>query len=260
MKAAHRRTLLGSTALAAVMTVASAGASQAQQAVAYPNGTLGGFAGTNDGTGFVAGEGRWATPLGPMIGGQIDGIAGVMGGDSMAQIAGHLFWRNPDSALYGLYSAWTQEFGKSIFRIGPEAEFYAGPVTLSAVGGVETGDGSTGGFFQGKLNYYATPDTKLYAGGGYDGHGFGLVGVEYQFQGSGWTGFGEARFGDTTSAWAGLRYYFGAPGKSLMGREREDVAPLWKFMAAEPTVQPGTTIGTTPPPTTTGSPATTLAG
>lgn len=236
MKAAHRRSLLGSTALATVMTVAWMGGAEAQPAVAYQNGSLGGFAGSNDGNGFGAGEWRWATPLGPTTGAQFDGFAGVMGSKPMAQVAGHLFWRNPQTALFGLFGAWTTEFGKSTFRIGPEVELYQGPVTLSAVGGVESGDNATGGFFQGKLNYYATPDTKLYAGGGYDGHGFGMVGVEHQFQSSGWAGFGEVRFGDSTSAWAGLRYYFGGPGKTLMGREREDVAPLWTFMAKEPTV------------------------
>jgi hypothetical protein len=247
MKAAYRRSLLGSTALATVMTVVAVGASQAQQAVAYPNGMLGGFAGSNDGNGFAAGEGLWATPLGPVTGAQIDGYAGIMGSKPMAQVAGHLFWRDPQTSLLGIYGAWTSQFDKSTFRIGPEAEFYAGPFTFSGVGGVETGDDTTGGFFQGKLSYYATPDTKIYGGGGYDGHGFGLVGLEHQFQGSGWTGFGEARFGDVTSVWAGLRYYFGAPGKSLEARDREDVAPLWKFMAKEPSTMtsPSTTATST---------------
>lgn len=248
MKAAHRRSLLNSTALASVMTLAAVGAAQAQQAVALPNGSLGVFAGTNDGNGFVAGEGRWATPLGPMIGGQIDGVVGSMGGELMAHMGGHIFWRDPNTALYGVYGGWTQQFGKSMFRIGPEAEFYAGPFTLSGVGGVETGDDTTGGFIQGKLSYYATPDAKLYAGGGYDGHGFGLAGFEYLFQPGGLAGFGEVRFGDSTTAWAGLRYYFGLPGQTLMGNDRNGVAPLWQFMAKEPPTTVSAT--TTPAPTT----------
>ena len=253
MKAAHRRYLLGSTALVTVMTVVVADGAQAQQAVAYPNGTFGGFAGSKDGSGFASALGSWTTPLGPMVGGQIDGYAGVLDGQFMGQVAGHLFWRKPDTALYGLYTAWTQQFGQSAFRIGPEAEIYAGQFTLSGVGGVKTGDGDTTGFFQGKISYYATPDTKFYGGGGYDDTGFGMVGVEHMFASTGLAGFAEARFGETTSAWAGLRFYFGAPGKSLESRDREDVAPLWMHMVKEPPTQAGTTVAptTTPTPTTT---------
>ena len=77
MKSAHRRSLFGSSALATVMTMTNLSAAFAQ-AVAYPNFTPGAFAGTNQGTEFAAGKSRWTTPLGPMIGGQLDTIAGVM--------------------------------------------------------------------------------------------------------------------------------------------------------------------------------------
>ena len=89
------------------------------------------------------------------------------------------------------------------------------------------GDGSTEGFFQGKLKYYVTPNTEIYGGGGYEGSAFGMFGVEHMFQPTGLAGFAEVRVGKSTSAWAGFRYYFGAPNKSLIARDREDVAPLW---------------------------------
>ncbi len=258
---AFQRSLFCSTALATVMSVAIASGAHAQ-AVAYPNFTPGGFAGTNQGTLLGAGESRWTTPFGSMIGGQLDTIAGVAGGELMSQVAFHLFTRDPSTSLYGLYGAWMREYGNSAFRIGPEAEFYVGPLTVSGVGGVKFGDGSTDGFFQGKLNYYLDPDTKFYGGGGYEGGAFGMFGFEHMFQPTALSGFAEVRFGDWTAAWLGLRYYYGARGKSLKAREREDVAPLWLHLTKEPmtTVAPTTTAAAQQvAPTTTPAPTTTVA-
>ncbi len=256
---ARRNLLLATTALTPLMLAAGTSAVQAQ-AVSAPNATLGGFGGQWSGLSLGAGELRLTTPLGSSWGAQADGVIGTIGGYTWGEAAGHLFWRDPSVGLLGAYGAWTQVGSNSNFRVGPEIELYSSNTTISGVAGWKSG-GASNFFAQLKGSFYITPNDKLFAGYVYEDGNFATGGFEHQFAGTGISAFGEARLGQNSSAgWLGLRVYFGTPGtpaKSLINREREDVAPLWLWVAdsANPGTTPaaGTTVaGTTGAPGTTG--------
>jgi hypothetical protein len=179
-----------------------------------------------------------------------------LGGTPYWQGAGQLFWRNPATGLFGAYSAATQQQGVTTWRFGPEAELYLNRATLSAVGGWKLVSGSGAGMFlQAKASFYLTPDFKLFGGYIFDGGSFGNAGFEFRLAGGGLAFFGEGRFGSSASgAWVGLRAYLGGPPtKSLIDRDRQDVAPLWIHLTEIRDEANGTTLppnGTTPPQTT----------
>ena len=146
-----------------VLVLASAVSSVAQSgmpAVAYPNAVLGVEAGSWFNQAFATGEARFAVPLSHSLGGQLDGIIGSIGGQTYAQVSGHLFWRDPSAALFGLYGAWVYQGGMSSGRIGPEAEIYLNNVTLSGVAGAAFGNGTTNFFAHGKASLYLTPNQQ----------------------------------------------------------------------------------------------------
>lgn len=133
------RSLLLSTALTPFLMFAAAEQGNAQ-AVAYPNQTLSGLAGTALDSFFGAGTGRYAFPIGPATGGQLDGVAGTFNERFYGQLHGHMFWRDPSSGLIGIYGGWTRINDSDTGRIGGEGEVYLDNFTLSGVGGAVFGD------------------------------------------------------------------------------------------------------------------------
>jgi hypothetical protein len=263
-----RRTLLLATTALTPLIMAAGGTAAHAQAVSGPNATIGGFGGAWDNSGvnsgLGAGELRLTMPLSPTWGAQVDGIAGAIGGYNWDQVSGHVFWRDPAIGLFGAYGSWNQLGSSSTFRVGPELELYSSNTTISGVAGWKSG-GSNNFFAQLKGSFYVTPNDKLFAGYVYDDGQYATGGFEHQFASTGWSAFGEARVGEgSTAGWLGLRFYFGTPGappKTLIQREREDVAPLWLWVASSAT--PGTTsgagttgVGTTPSLGTTSPPFT----
>jgi hypothetical protein len=119
---AGRNRLLSSTALTPLIFLVGSSPVFAQ-AVSAPNYTVGAFGGTWGGNGFGASEGRWTVPVGPLMGAQVDAVGGIAGGQTFSQVAGHLFVRDPNTGLFGAYGAWTQQYGQSAFRVGPEFEY-----------------------------------------------------------------------------------------------------------------------------------------
>jgi len=237
-----RRMLLASTALTPFMMLAGAHAASAQ-AVSAPNATFGGFGGQWNGYWLGAGELRLTAPLTPVWGAQFDGIAGTIGGQTWGEAAGHIFTRDPSIGLLGLYGAWTTLGGGSNFRIGPEAEVYGINTSVSAVAGFKTG-GTDSFFAQLRGSWYVDPNTKFYAGFVHDDWSYGLAGFEHQFGTTGVSFFSEVRAGTSgTAGWAGLRFYLGpkGPTKTLINRERQDVAPLWVWVADSSVTNPSTT-------------------
>ena len=233
-----KRTLFSTTALTPLAVLLGTGMALAASAVSAPNATLGGLAGVWDGSGFGAAQGSWTVPVGPTTGMQLDGVLGTANGQFWGQLNGHYFWRNPNNGLFGVYAAATTQFGFSDFRIGPEGEFYSGPLTLSGVAGVKTGGGD-GFFAQAKASLYVEPNTKLYVGYQHDDGDFVSAGIEHLFGGTSLSTFGEVRAGaGAAGVWGGIRYYFGQPGKSLDHRDREDIAPLWMNVTDMPTTTP----------------------
>lgn len=216
-------------------------------AVSAPNGKLGAFAGAIGGD-FGAGvTGSLAVPLHDQWGAQIDGMAGAADSAGLWGVGGHLFWRDPSKGLVGLTGSWVSwgkseteilplgEFddtnqlrditGADVGTVGVEAEAYLGRVSLEGAAGVQFGDNSG---FQGRatLAYYATDDLRLSIGASVlAGRGAALrAGAEWAPAGETFSLFANAAAAssDNWSATGGVKFYFGAPQKSLIDRHRQD--------------------------------------
>lgn len=184
--------------------------------------------------------GQVAFPLAQQWGAQLDAQIGSSQGNFAGGFGGHLFWRDPATALFGVYAEGfttdvaTGRFGKG--RIGPEIELYSGRFNVSAIAGYEFGNrGIRDGFFaDGIVSYFATDDFRLYAGGNYGFAGVqGKAGLEYQLgRDTGYSNvsvFAEAHVGEAgyKAAFAGVKIALGAPDKSLIRRYREDDPQAW---------------------------------
>ena len=258
--------LLASVALAPLALIASVHAfAQTQPAVSAPNFTLGGDAGAAFGTGQGLATGTLAFPLSTSIGAQIGGSAGAFDGRFTGEAAGHLFWRDPSNAMVGVYGAYRRTdagFAPNVGRIGGEAELYLSKFSLSGVAGVTFGDHQRA-FAQARASLYLDDSTKVFAGYVLDDLGSvkrsvsaAAIGFEHIFPSSGMAFYAEARAGEShyRAAWAGVRFYFGgqsASDKSLIRRDREDVAPLWRFVEQKKEKVASTTTATTTTVTTT---------
>lgn len=88
-------------------------------------------------------QGALTLPLATTYGLQIDTASGAFDGSSFANVAGHLFWRNPNQGLVGLYTSytwWDRYGGLQVAHVGAEGEFYFGRFTLQGIAGVEFGN------------------------------------------------------------------------------------------------------------------------
>ena len=261
-----KRRLLASAA-AAPLLLALGGAVSAQQApaVAYPNFTIGGEGGAALGDPYGQLEGTFALPLGTNFGTQFDGSIGSESGQFAGQVAGQAFWRNPATALVGVYGAYSHlndGFEPDAARLAAESELYFSRFTLSGIAGVNFDDNDRF-FAQARASLYVDDNTKIFAGYVRDDTGYqyasvnaGAVGFEHLFPSTGVSIFGEARVGDHDyrAAWAGIKFYLGGPtgsGKSLIGRDSEDVAPVWRFVEAKKQKVASSTSATTTTVTTT---------
>ena len=221
-------------------------------AVSAINARIEGAFGSNDGDGFGHVAGAITLPIGERFGFQVDGL--IRFGNDQTDIGGaaHLFWRDPDKGLVGLYASYMQfnrdnpdifvakAFGvdSSVARVGLEAEAYFGDFSIIGVAGWQQSDIGEGKGTSKETNpfadidfaYYATDDLRLTAGYRYDGFdSFGVVGAEYKFASSASAKI-EGQFGeDTSRVWAGLTFHIGGndPNKSLKGRQREDDPTIW---------------------------------
>ena len=270
-----KKRLLASAAVAPLIVALSGGAlAQQAPAVAYPNFTLGGEGGSALGDGYGQAEGTFAFPLGSDFGAQFDGSAGSQSGEFTGQAAAQLFWRNPASALVGVYGAYGRfddGFAPNAARLAPEAELYLSRFTLSGIAGVNFDDNDRF-FAQARASFYVDDNTKIFAGYVRDDTGAQSAGVnaaaagfEHLVPSTGVSIFGEARAGDHDyrAAWAGVKFYLGGPtgsGKSLIGRDREDVAPVWRFLEQKKQKVASSTSATTTTVTTTTTTTTTTTG
>lgn len=219
--------LLSTTALAADVEPGCV------QAVSGVNGKLeaaGGYIEDLDKGGRFHGVGTLSFPLGCMFGAQIDVGGGDLDGTGFWGVGGHFFTRDPESYLFGIHAQYIDLDGNDIWRVGPEAEFYLGNVTLSAYAGWESAEGLSDDVVADvEAAYYFTEDFKI--SGGYRRFlniDAGAVGFEFQ-PGLGLpvSLFADAMFGsdDYTSIMGGVRIYFGGDDKSLMARQRQDDPP-----------------------------------
>jgi hypothetical protein len=220
------------------------------QAVDGWNGKVAADGGTYNDKAFYGGEGSLSVPLGCEFGFQLDTSGGSFDSSSIFSVGGHLFWRNPNIGLlglYGSYSRWDQFTGVTANHIGPEAEWYFGRWTVEGVAGVEFGNSASGQigpsivtydiatrfFDQINLAYYLNDNLKVFLGHRYlGGKNAVAIGGEWGVPvGAGTMGslFVEGRYGEdnATGVWGGIRFYFGQKDKSLIQRHREDDPVNW---------------------------------
>ena len=182
-------------------------------------------------------DGSLSIPLGHSFGLQVDGMAASLDGDFIGSAAGHLFWRDPNVALLGLYGEWVTRDNSGIdtWRIGVEGEYYSGPISIEAIVGYEDADvpaflllSDEDIFAYADVAFYATPDFRFSAGyRRLNDLDMAALGAEWQLPTDfigGTSLFAEGRVGDDdyASVWAGLRVYLGAENKTLIRRHRED--------------------------------------
>lgn len=200
-------------------------------AVSMPNAKLDGFAGTKFDRSFEGATGAVSLPLGPRFGLQIDAMIGSWDGSTFAGTAGHLFWRDPNVALIGIYGSFSnldRLGGISIGKIAFEGELYLGRFSIETLIGHEGGDIPSRLYAVVDVAHYFTDDFR--ASIGYrrtTGADVLALGGEWRLplQSSlGVSIFAEGRIGsnDYRGVWGGLRFYFGGQDKSLIRRHRED--------------------------------------
>ncbi|MCB1491252.1 MAG: hypothetical protein KDJ77_05550 [Rhodobiaceae bacterium] len=201
-------------------------------AVSGINGKLVGLGGVIDGSAVGAAIGSISVPVPfiPIMGVQVDTLAGTWDSDPLYGGALHIFFRDPSIGLLGAYGEWTYVSPEHYGRVGAELEIYLGRFSFEGVAGGSFGQNVDDSFFdEVDLAYYVTDDFRVSAGHVYSQLGHqGKLGVEYQLPWStgpiGVSAFGEGRIGenDYYGAWAGLKLYFGKEQKSLIRRHRED--------------------------------------
>ncbi len=198
-------------------------------AVEAPNFKLGGQFGEviDDETWLV--QGQFAAPLGNKFGFQADAAIGDVAGHDLYGAGGHLFTRDPDSYLLGVFAAYAQssDLGMDLTKVGAEGEIYLNAITISGAAGYQfssaLGDGAFGSI---DLRWYVTNNFYVSGGGEFSEDnstvnaraewqpGFSaLPGLAFNAQGV----WGED---DYHSVMGGLTYYFGESA-SLRDRHRK---------------------------------------
>lgn len=179
----------------------------------------------------VHGEFSYAAPVTFSTGFQLDGSIGDMDGETTGGVGAHYFTRDPDSHLLGIVGGYAAIGNNDIVRVGPEAEFYFDRTTIQAAFGFEDSDDEDNELFAfANLAYYPHDDLKVYVGyrrtltNDAAAAGFELLTRQPSPFGQGMSLFAEGQVGDDnhSTVWAGLRFYFGEPDKSLIRRHRED--------------------------------------
>lgn len=271
----HRLAALSSTILTLGLSgpafAADATGTSTKPAVSDINARIEGAFGAAEEHGFGQIAGAVTIPLGERFGLQLDGLLRLQDDEADGGGAAHLFWRDPDAGLLGVYAS-HMRFNRTdadVSRIGVEAEAYLGDLSVIGVAGwQQTKRGAVtdeNPFADLDFAFYPNDDLRLTAGYRYDGEdSFGVIGAEYKFSGNA-SAKVEGQIGESgrASVWAGLSIYFGGSdsGKSLKGRHREDDPTIWmtrqnapkplpKVAVAPPTPTPPTPTPPTPTPPT----------
>jgi hypothetical protein len=200
------------------------------------------------------GAGSLTFPLGHDFGASVDAVLGSADSDPFVGAASHLFWRDPSTALVGVYGSLayadkpTNAVGKfdDVFaKLGLTTELYLGRASVEMLGGWETGGplnnsiyaygpgGRRNRFFdQIDFAYYPVDDWRVSLGQRYSqGQDLFTAKTEYQFDNPNLRGvsvFAEGDLGEHNyrAAIAGVRFYLGQD-KTLIRRHREDDPPIY---------------------------------
>lgn len=178
----------------------------------------------------VAAVGSVSIPLSFSWGAQFDGMAGSVDGDFAGAGGAHIFWRDPDLALLGVYGEYghaSADGGGDQSRLALETEFYHDRLMLSGLAGYQFGDLGEGFFSKTSLSFFPDDNLRLYVQHKYlpdDVDHIGSVGGEWlvPVHDNNISLFGEASVNDDdVGGQIGVRIYFG-PQKPLIDRMRED--------------------------------------
>lgn len=195
-----------------------------------------------------AGQAAVSLPITGTLGLQIDAgfstgrqdVAGARSSITSAGAGAHLFWRDPDKALFGFYGHYIHSsagtVSASTWRYGAEAELYLGKVSLEGFVGADSytikspilpSASRTRLAVNARLAVYPVDNLRL------------DIGVEHAFSRTSITGGAEwmmdtgrtvapalyaraSHDGKASTVNAGLKLYFGNSAKSLKARHRED--------------------------------------
>jgi hypothetical protein len=244
-----------------------------------------GFGGSLANRSLYGVNGSLTAPVGIPFGVQIDGSVGNFGSNTFGVVGGHLFWRDPNVALFGIYGSetfWDANGGVNAGRIAAEGEYYWGHFTLQGIVGVEFGNSATVAstsaitsvngiglattttstifnsfnvqtrfFDEINFKYYLGEDTSAYIGHRYLGgrNGIALGGEMALPVAPGILGsaFVEARFfeSDVNGVWGGVKFYFGPNDKPLMARHRQEDPNNWNLDSLYSITNNGSTTGST---------------
>lgn len=221
--AALVRSVLSGCAAGILLISAVAPALPEGPAVSGINGKITGFGGgvgaENDEGGIAGVAGSITLPLGYSFGLQLDGAYARIGDGNFGSTGAHVFWRDPDVGLLGLYGgvARLDRFGgQDLTRLGIEAQKFQGQMTFDGALGYRIGSNfvKDDAYGRARLQYYLTNDFMLSTGYTYEGRSFGTIGTEYQVStgsAAGLSLFAEGQVSDHNnySALAGLRVFLG---------------------------------------------------
>jgi hypothetical protein len=173
-------------------------------------------------------EGAFTAPLGERFGFAIDGGYAQKDDNDAWGTGGHLFARDPESYLIGLFAAYAEgnEFDINVTHVGGEFELYLDDLTIAGNAGYQfssaLGDKAIGGI---DFKWYADQNFALTAGAyGDEDAMFGRGRLEWQpgfaaLPGLAFNVDGVIGEDDYHSVMGGLTYYFGTP-VSLKDRHR----------------------------------------
>jgi hypothetical protein len=215
-------------AVAALFGFGATAATAKDPAVSQANLKVTGTGGTSndEGTWFV--NGIFTAPLGQSWGLQLEGAAAGADGNTIVGGAGHLFTRDPESYLVGLFAAYASEseFDLDAGRIGAEAEIYLNQVSLLVAAGYQFSDDvEETAFGDVQIKWYVTDNFALSGGGTFDEeNSVARLSAEWQPGFSALPGLafrvdGAIGDDDYDSIMGGITYYFGA-NASLKDRHR----------------------------------------
>ena len=223
---------------------------------------------SNNWNGMGGAIGTITVPIGHSFGAQLDMGAGALGNRPLGEAAGHLFWRDPDKGLVGVYGSGMllgSKVGRGVWTAAGEFETYLGRFTGRAILGVQGASAYTGNVSARYINthggksafnvadyfhdqveatFYPLDDLALSVGHIYSFNRNAVTGeVEYllpQFRGGDIapSAFVSGAYGwnNASNIMAGIRIYFGNHDKTLIRRQRED-DPVVRRAYSAPTVQ-----------------------
>lgn len=218
-------------AIAAMFGLGAGTATAKDPAVSQTNLKVTGTGGQQDGDGAWFVNGMLTAPLGNSWGVQIEGGAGGVDDDNFYGVGGHIFTRDPDSYLLGLFAAYASEdkFDLDATRLGAEAEIYLNQVSILAQAGYQFSDNiSDTAFGEIELRWYLTDNFAIGGGAHFtENSTVGTAGIEWQPGFSALPGlafrvdgaWGENEF---DSVMGGITYYFGANANLKDRHRRQD--------------------------------------